>query len=170
MVAKAVFSTVCAVSVLIFAGAVSAEPLGPLNLLVDPFGDAWIVNPGGDAVDFEGYQISSAAANLDPGGWNSFADRGEPDWVVFSSTESLLAEAVGIGSTELFTLDAGQSVSLGSPTKPQTPLEDLSFLFTGTDGELYQGQVIPEPATLAVLLPAGLMLLNRRRRTGKNVR
>lgn len=163
MMSKLLVPLVCVVTVVSTCTAASAATLGPLNLLVDPSGDAWIVNPSTDAVDFEGYQLSSAEANLDPVGWYSLTDRGEPDWEILSSSEDLLAEAVGVTSSEFYTLDGGESLSLGAPVAAETPLADLSFSYTALGGETFQGEVIPEPTTLAILSLAGLVAMRRRR-------
>ncbi|MFP3937625.1 MAG: PEP-CTERM sorting domain-containing protein [Phycisphaerae bacterium] len=163
MMEKLSVPLVCVVSVLSLCGVVSAATLGPLNLLVESTGDAWIVNPSTDAVDFEGYQISSVGENLEPSGWFSLTDRGEPDWEVLSSSEDLLAEAVGVTSSEFYTLDGGESRSLGAPVSAETPLDDLSFTYTALGGESFQGEVIPEPTTLALLSLAALAVVRRRR-------
>ncbi|MGC9454753.1 MAG: PEP-CTERM sorting domain-containing protein [Phycisphaerae bacterium] len=162
MMSKTLVSTALVLCVAFAGNVASAEPLGPLNLLVDPSGEAWIVNPSTEALGFEGYQISSVVGNLNPAGWYSLTDRGEPGWEVLSSSDTLLAEAVGVISTDFYTLDPGGSVSLGSPVDAETPLEDLDFLYTSPDGELFEGTVVPEPTTLGLLSLAGLVFIRRR--------
>jgi hypothetical protein len=152
-----------ALPVLLTTGNAVAVTLGPLDLAVSNSGDAWILNPSGSSVDFQGYQISSGGGNLNPPGWFSLTDRGETDWEQLSDTDSLLAEAVEIASSAFYTLGPDEAVSLGTPVDASTPLDDLAFLFTvpGED-EAFSGDVVPEPVTLIVLSAAGLSVLRRR--------
>ena len=61
-------------------------------------------------------------------------------------------------------LQAGASFAIG---KPATGLHDLEFYWVNNDtptGDQYQGNVVPEPATMALLGIGGLAAIIRRRK------
>ena len=148
-----------------------------MTLTYDAAGNAALHNNTGSALNVDGLEIHSAGSNLDPVGWQSIADSAAAD-----PTGTLNALGIGALSFGEFVVNAGllaegnlssQAVfqpsapwGIGQPFNPGTATGDLTFFYSRpeTPGDKYLGViVVPEPATLGLLLIGGLALLRRRR-------
>ena len=156
----------------------SGTPDTSLTLVIDlSTEDAWLKNTTGAALGFDGYEIWSAGGLLAPTGWQSIADSvnsqpldvlltlgtGALSFGELTATQDLLAE---FSLLRAATLPAGGIWYIGEPA-PQASLADLAFFYSrpGVADTKYQGgiEIVPEPATLGLLLVGGLALLRRRR-------
>ena len=159
------------------AGAVIL-PDPSLTLLIDVnTGDTWLKNTSAGPFNFDGYEIWSAGGLLAPASWQSIADSvvsqpvnvmaalgtGALSFGEITASTSLLAEFTLSGQA---TLQAGATWYIGQPAQ-QASLADLSFFYSipTSSGNKYEGgiEIIPEPATLGLVLIGGLALLKRKR-------
>jgi len=145
-----------------------------LELVMDSEGVFSLHNTTDSAVRFYAYSIESDGDKLSPTEWISIQDQAAADMMgVFgvlgmggvtmgemNPTSGALAEY----SSSEAVLQAGASFAIG---KPATGLHDLKFYWANNDtptGDQYQGNVVPEPATMALLGIGGLAAIIRRRK------
>lgn len=163
---------------LLFGQPGSGTPDTSLTLLIDTSTDqAWLKNTTGSPLAFDGYEIWSAGGLLGSSSWHSIADAvltqpldvlstlgaGGLSFGEMTATTSLLAEFSLSGQA---TLPMGVMWYIGTPA-PDASLADLAFFYSrpGAAGTKYEGgiEIIPEPATLGLLLIGGLLLLRNNR-------
>ncbi len=159
------------------AGINTDKPLGPLDLYIEADGMGILVNSTDEAFSFDGYTIASADGLIDPdefyglGGdpeiprfpvpW-TFPPPGEDmPFTTFSKTIWMVSE---VSMTSYMTLPAGVQIDLG-PAFPGGTQADLTFTYinSATRGN-YEGRVIPEPSTLALLSLGAWAAARRRKR------
>lgn len=153
-----------------------------LTLLIDvTTGDAWLKNTTAGPLDFDGYEIFSAGGLLNPAHWQSIADSvvsrpgivlatlgtGAMSFGEFMAVSSLLAD---VSFSDHATLQMGAMWDIGQPA-PDASLADLSFYYSIplNGGTKYEGgiEIIPEPATLGLLVIGGLAVLRSRTKKSK---
>lgn len=107
-------------------------------------GEIKIINPGtaASALDLQSYTLVSTGGALDVGNWASITDNydgnngGAVDsgnWSVDDSTSTLLGESADAGGADGL-IGTGATVSLGAGAWIQSPVEDLTMLYTDTGG------------------------------------
>ncbi|MFW6153894.1 MAG: PEP-CTERM sorting domain-containing protein [Planctomycetota bacterium] len=153
------------------------KPLGPLDLYIEADGMGIMVNNTDAPFSFDGYSVASAAGLIDPDAFYGlggdphlpripepwlFPPPGEPmPLAVLSKTAWMVSEA---SLTSYITLPADAEIDLGRAF-PGGTQADLTFTYVySASGESYEGRVIPEPSTLALL---GLSALVATRRRGR---
>jgi hypothetical protein len=163
-----------------------------MKLVIDKTtGAAELVNLSGAPYDVERYEIHSAAYQLAPAAWYSIADAVAFDAIEVIAQLGSAALPFGEFSADAGTVEEGAldpyaatfqpgvPYSIGNPvalvldavgihTLEQTDgLTDLSFFYethaTFSDKALGVLEIVPEPATLSVLLIGGIGLIRRRR-------
>lgn len=89
--------------------------------------------------DFDGYVIQSPndPGSLDPVGWNSLQDQGEPGWTEVAPTSNALTE---LNLTSQTTLMPSQSLNLGAAFAVGG-IEDLTFQYNLAGGSPLSGRV-----------------------------
>jgi hypothetical protein len=160
------------------AGIITDPSAGALQLQLtfDSAGNATLMNTTGSALSVKEYQIVSDGGNLLPTGWISIADMavaapvtlmttlgtGALGFGEMQATTTLLAEG-SLNNSALF--QPGAPWSIGTPIAEGTLASDLTLYYSRPDssGNMYLGQVVPEPATLSLLALGGLAVLRRKR-------
>jgi hypothetical protein len=110
-------------------------------------GNVTLRNPGGTAVDFDYYEITSASGSLNVSGWNSLSDQNFQS--VGAGAHQKWQEAGGSGPTALAEaflqassmLAANASVNLGNAYNNSINGEDLAVRFRLPSGLLLNGSV-----------------------------
>ncbi len=106
-----------------------------------------LVNGTENAVDINYYEVHSGAGSLSVGGWNSFDDQGldaigagpGQSWDEGGGSDTtLLVEAFLLGTS---TFDTNESNTLGQGYNATINSQDLTFFYSGTDGQLLRGIV-----------------------------
>ena len=179
--------TLSVVAVVLAMVAVTASaailPGGQMKLAYYPDGTATLETTQLSAFDIDTYEIWSATNKLDPTdgtGWRSLGDWAATDPITLmnalgagalsfgelAATTGLLAEGSLTGFARF---QPASPFSIGKPIQNTVPpVSDLSFYYTkpSVAGDKFIGvvELIPEPATVA-LLAGGALTLVRRRRT-----
>lgn len=100
-------------------------------------GDGTISNVNGTAIEIDGYAVTSDGGLLAPAGFTSLGGT----WTTKDGTANVVAE---LNLTGASTLDAGTTISIGSPYAggPARPAqEDLHFQYTSPNGDIRTGIV-----------------------------
>lgn len=104
-----------------------------------------IANPGNGSLPLDGYSVRSAGGFLTPGTWSSLDDQNAlgGDWLETASNAQRVTE---LKPSNDAILTSGASRSLGSlfnvnPPVFGVPTEDVTFDYTTSDGQTYQGIV-----------------------------
>jgi hypothetical protein len=107
-----------------------------LELFVDPIsGEARIVNRTPFNVRIDAYSIVSASGSLNPGGWHSLDDAGQPGWdEATNSSSQHLSELNLTGSLGIAKAGQGAPIDLGSIFAGGN--RDLQFTFRAATGSV----------------------------------
>ncbi|MEZ6100578.1 MAG: LamG-like jellyroll fold domain-containing protein [Pirellulaceae bacterium] len=103
-----------------------------------------IMNPVGDAVNFDGYSILSPSGSLNPAAWTSLDDQNVSDWTEANGTATALNELKPTSSSAIAN---GAALNLGGAYQPAAPAEfgvdlsDLAFEYSLPSGEVIQGDI-----------------------------
>jgi hypothetical protein len=148
-----------------------------------PDGSARLKNTHTETMQIDCYEIWSAGNNLDPVGWVSLDDYDDTSDGMIELANALGNEAVGFSEMTYptsgllievhggghATFEPGESWGIGKPVSTPVPDPfaqpcDLTFYYTmpGYVNVKFLGNVVPEPATLALLAIAGLAVVRRR--------
>lgn len=175
---KTLFAALMIVAV---AGSAVAATPGPLDLIVAADGTGTMINNGTAAFSFDGYTV------LSPGGLlgdvvgikdNTLADFatglfpptiGYPDFNLGLSWVEMIATATNYSEVtmdQVATLQPGGTINLGVAFLGLTQ-QNGAFTYVDSTQPVgqtsYEGQIIPEPATMSLLGLGALALIRRRR-------
>lgn len=161
------------------AGVNTDKPMGPLDLVVNPDGTGYILNAGAEPFGFDGYTIESVAVAL--GDLTGIFDNTVADMVVFPGTLGLtMSEALAwtemsktadnyseVTMDKVATLQPGGMINLGAG---MMGLTQQNGTFTYVDSTQvapnptsFEGDIVPEPATMSLLGLGAIALIRRRR-------
>ena len=159
------------------AGVNTDKPMGPLNVYVAPDGTGVMVNDSAAAFTFDGYSIASQGGLINFAAWNTIPEQAALDpagfpptigmamldafsWAKMAQTASLVAEA---HLSAAATLPVDGTINLGAAFPGWTQADlTLTYVDSASDGS-WEGQVIPEPATMSLLGLGAVALIRRRR-------
>lgn len=133
-----------------------------LTLWIDPDGTTYLYNAASSPVWFDGYQIASESARLDPVHWISISDQvaAHPlDIIAALGAGALTFGEANPGPGNLAELNLGgvavlqpgAKFAIGKPFLDGSPGSTADFF--------YKGGILPEPSTWLLAAMAGLGLL-----------
>lgn len=156
------------------AGIKTTKPLGPLVLNVLPDGTGEMTNAGAAPFLFDGYTILSDAGLLgDVFGINdnSWADPSFPATIGLSAQIATAFQEFSVTPNNYSeitmkagaTLQPGGIINLGATMLGLTQADGTFTYVDSTSGGSWEGEIIPEPATMSLLGLGALAMIRRRR-------